>query len=156
MAEQTIYQWETLEYDHRPRTSDWFWAVGIIAGACALAALFLGNVLLAILLVVSAITLIVHHSRNPKVLEIAVTDRGVRANREFFPYASLDSFWIEEELGPRILILLSKERLVLPHIKLAIPEELGTAELRDYLLNFVDEEYHPPTLSESILHYIGL
>lgn len=156
MAEQTIYQWETLEYDHRPRTSDWFWAVGVIAGACALAALFFGNILLSILLVISVVTLIVHHLRPPKTLEISITDRGVRANREFFPYQTLDSFWIEEELGPRILILLSKERLVMPHIKMALPEELTTPELRDYLLNYVDEEYHPPTLAESLLHWIGL
>ncbi len=156
MQEQTIYQWETLEYDVRVRSSDWFWAVGIIAGALALASIFLGNILLAVLLVVGAVTLIVHHIQEPKKLDISVTDRGVHVNKEFFPYHTLDSFFIEEEIGPPLLALLSKERMILPHVKIALPDELERKELRDYLLNYVDEEYHPATLSESILHFLGI
>lgn len=156
MQEQTLYQWETLEYDARSRSSDWFWALGIISGALALACVFFGNLLLGILIIVGAITLIVHHVQEPKVLNVSVTDRGVRINKEFFPYNTLDSFFIEEEVGPPVLALLSKERMILPHVKVAIPEELDKKALRDYLLNYVDEEYHSATLSESILHFLGI
>ena len=54
MAQDVLLEWKGREYDHNPKSADWYWALGIIAVAATVAAILFGNYLLAVLIVIAA------------------------------------------------------------------------------------------------------
>jgi hypothetical protein len=46
--------WSVITHEHRERTTDWYWALGLVAIAGAVASVFFGNTLLAIIILLGA------------------------------------------------------------------------------------------------------
>lgn len=115
--------WEAPEHHHVEKGSDWFWVVGIIVVAGAIAAILFGNFLLALLVVVAGVTFSLVALRRPRVVPFAVTSRGVRIDETFYPYAILDSFCIDEENYPEPRLLVKSRKFYSPLLVLPLPEE---------------------------------
>ena len=49
MQPNAIFEWEGTEYRFEDKSADWYWALGIIATAIAIAAVLFNNILLALL-----------------------------------------------------------------------------------------------------------
>ena len=65
MPREALLEWEGREYDHNPKSADWYWALGIIAVAATVASVLFGNYLLAVLVIVAAIALALHAAKRP-------------------------------------------------------------------------------------------
>lgn len=143
-----------LEYEPRHRTTDWYWAVGIIAISAAAGAVLIGNLLFALLIVVGTLSLVAHTHQAPKELRIEITKRGIAVNSDLYLFDALESFWIHEyEHAPRLVI--RSKRLVMPYITLPLPTDLVLSEIREVLAAYLKEEiYHEP-ISQKIMEYLG-
>ena len=53
-AQHCPYRVGRREYDHNPKSADWYWVLGIIAVAGAVASILFSNYLLAALIVIAA------------------------------------------------------------------------------------------------------
>ena len=45
--------WKTIEHNHQEKSSDWYWILGIIAIATAVLSIYFGNILFAIVILLS-------------------------------------------------------------------------------------------------------
>jgi hypothetical protein len=145
-------RWQAYEYHHYERPRDWFWALGILAVAFAIAALIFGNILFAILILVASFSVALHAKKNPEVFEFELNPKGVRINNKLYPYNSLQSFWVEDEIGREILI--KSKKAFMPFIVLPLADQ-DPDEIRDYLINFIDEEVMSEPLAHKFLEYLG-
>jgi len=140
--------WETHEYEDKKRNSDWFWAVGILTIGVAVTSVILNNVLFAIVVILASFGLLLYAARKPKVVDVVLDDKGVRVHDIFYPYHTLESFWVEDqENHPRILI--KSQKLFMPYIHVPLGDP-NLEEVRDYLISHIPEVFH----SESIFHKI--
>lgn len=155
MATEKVLEWEVLEHEHRPKSSDWTWIVGIAGVACAIIAVIFGNLLFGFFLIIATFTLILFAHKHPEVLHVEITTKGVRVNEEYFPYVKLDSYWVDDVTRAPSLILTSKEKSFLQHIKIPLHEDVDPDHLRDVMLDFLDEEYKEPSLVEEISYHLG-
>ena len=145
--------WDALEYEHKEKASDWFWALGIIAVAATLTAIIYGNYIFAILIVIGSLTLALFSVRQPEIIHFEITKNGFAVNKKIYPYNNLKSFWIDET-GEKPQLLLLSNRMVLP--LLSIPLDGASDErIRLALLKFIKEEElkEPPT--HRILEHFG-
>lgn len=147
--------WETLEYEPRPKSADWFWGLGIGALAIAIGSLFWGNILLAVIAVVGAVCVGLLSLREPELIEVGIDRRGVRVEGTLYPFNTLDSFWVEtrEELQPKIT--LKSKKFFMPHISVPIPEEIDPHDVRDIMLAFLQEEEHNESLLTLVAERLG-
>ncbi len=102
---RTLY-WEALEHTHPQRGSDWYWVLGIVAGAGAVAAILFGNVLFAVVILLAAMTLAIFATRGPSMIPYTVGPRGIRIGDELYPYSTLESFYLDEEAPGDVELLL--------------------------------------------------
>lgn len=145
--------WHTVEYWHTEKTSDWYWIVGIIAVSIALIALILGNVIFALLILVSAFTLSLFASRPPKVVEVSIDRMGVTFGNIHYPYVHLDSFWVEtKEHHPKLLI--KSKKVFMPYIVIFIHDVLPE-DVRATMLHHLPEEEHSEPFLEKLLLHLG-
>lgn len=147
--------WRGHEYVHTEKTADWYWALGLIAVAGAVASLLFNNVLFAILILFGAFVLALFASRKPKEVEFSLTQRGIRINAVLYPYQSLESFAIDELTPTHVpkLIIESKQTF---SPTLIIPlEHVSADHIHDYLLDFLPEDEHIEPLSHRIMEWLG-
>ena len=147
--------WKAHEYEYREKSVDWFWALGIIATTGATAAVVLGNILFAVLIVIGTLTLALYAVRKPNLTQFEINDRGIRIDNTIHPYTSLDSFWvddIDERALPKLLI--KSKKTLMPYIIIPL-DRVSPADVRECLFLYLDEEEHTEPLPHKIMDYLG-
>lgn len=147
-------EWETLEYEPRERSSNWYWLIGFVALALMISAIVMKNFLLAILVLLGTFTLMLYAKRHPRIIQISVDRRGIRIRNSLFPYHTLRSFWLHDEENEPRKIIIRSEKLLMPHIHLPLADDLDHEALRAFLLDFLPEEPHQPTIVDVLAEYL--
>ena len=147
-----LLSWEALEYEYHEKTTDWYWAVGIVTFGFFVLALILKNFLFAILVAIAGFTFALYGARRPKIVSFAITSRGLKIGEKLYPYDNLKSFWLNYD-PPNIkeLYVISK-KFFAPQI--SIP--LGASDpnkIREYLLKFLEEKEIQESLSDVIARF---
>lgn len=122
-------EWSALEYEERPRSTDWFWALGIIIVTSSVAAIIYGNYFFAVLLILSGLLLGYFAIKKPDVVFYELNNQGLKIRTRLYPYENIQSFWVqvgesgESNLKP--LLFIKTERVFMPIIEIPIVEDLA-------------------------------
>ncbi|MHB0978286.1 MAG: hypothetical protein ACYC1K_02715 [Minisyncoccota bacterium] len=155
MVKETFkIEWDGHEYEHKERSSDWFWAVGIITVAVALTSIILGNIIFALLIIVSAFALLLFINRPPETLHIIVDEKGITKGRVRYPFDTLHSFYIDID-HPHKKILLRSKKMFMPLIVVPLGEKVDIENVETNLLKFIPQEPLVLPFAEQILEYLG-
>lgn len=147
--------WEAPEYEHKEKNSDWFWALGIIAGAGSITAIIYKSYFFAALIIIAALTLALFSFRKPEIVKFEIAKEGFKINNSIYPYKKIKGFWLDINEKDHQLLLMSN-RLVVPLLSIPVPRDPVLAEqIRNTLLPLVkEEEMHEP-ITHTVLEYFG-
>jgi len=148
------FSWQTPEYHHKVKNSDWYWTVGIIAGALIITAIIFGNVLFGLVLAIGTFTLTMFAAKKPNTISVDVTEKGVRVEKTLYPYSTLESFGLEEEHhhGPRLF--LKSKKVVMPLIMVPVRTH-DLDGLRILLSKHLKEEMFEQSLMQTLFERLG-
>jgi hypothetical protein len=150
---KTLISWKAPEYIMVKKSPDWFWAVGIISTAIIIASILFGNVLFAILIFFTTLTIFLYAKRIPEIIEIGITEEGVRAGRNVYPYSLLKAFYVNENIDPPHLLLkstgITNQLISIPIIG------VSTEKIIDILKKELNEEELSEPLAVQILERLG-
>ena len=157
MEKPSEIYWEALEHDHIEKKSDWFWGVAIVGIAGAILAIYFNNLLFALVILLSAFSATLHGHKKPEILEYIINRKGVRISDIRFPYSSLDSFWvIDNEDNEQDRIIIKSKKIFMPYIVMPFnSDQIDPDLIRDYLLDYLDEEELEEPLSQKIMEIFG-
>ncbi len=146
-------EWSALEYEDKERSSDWFWAFGIIIVTSALASIIYANYFFAGLLILSGILLGFFTKKKPDIVTYELNEKGLIIRNRLYPYENIKSFWVEKNGKP--LLFIKSERIFMPI--LTIPLEDSMTEIIQSIMiekNIMEErmQIHP---SEKIMETLG-
>ena len=147
-------EWDAHEYEHKERSPDWFWAVGVISVSVSVAAIIFGNIILGILVLIGAFALSLFANRPPSNLRIVVDEKGIIKGRVRYPYSTLESFWIDIE-HPHKKIILRSQKMFMPLIIVPLGDSIDAEQIHENLSQFLKEEFHSLPLIEKLLEYLG-
>ncbi|MDE1919772.1 MAG: hypothetical protein KGH56_03755 [Patescibacteria group bacterium] len=156
MARAALLEWEGREYDHNPKSADWYWALGIIAVAGTVAAVLFGSYLVALLIIVAAGALALHAAKEPPLHRFRLVEQGIAVGDELHPFERMISFSVLEDIEGELPPVLSikTESWLSPH--LVIPLGGVDADLvYAHFLERVDEDEHHHTLSDLVAAWLG-
>lgn len=148
--------WQAHEYYFQEKNSDWYWAVGIVGFSIAVIAAIFGNILFALLVLISTFALSMFASKEPRIIRFEINKSGIIIEKTLYPYATLESFWVEDNkhLNRPSQLFLKSQRTLVPLI--AIPlEGVDPEDIRDFLLDHLLEDHHTEPLGQKILEYFG-
>jgi hypothetical protein len=156
MPRSTLLEWEGREYDHNPKSSDWYWALGIIAVAGTIAAVLFGNYLLALLVIIAAAALALHAAKEPPLHRFRLVEQGIMIGDELHPFERMISFSILEDIEGELppVISIKNESWLSPH--LVIPLAGVDADMiYTYFLQHVDESEHEHSFIDLVAAWLG-
>ena len=146
-------QWMAYEHEHIERGSDWFVALGVIAVSAALMSILFGNVLFALLIIVASFTIGLIARTPPEMHEFEISEKGIRTGKNFHPYDSIISFWVDEELE-KPLLLVDTTTFMTPNLIIPI-DDMHPDDIRAYLRHFAEEVPMKEPLAHKILEFFG-
>lgn len=146
-------EWDAQEHEHKERSSDWFWAVGIVAISVAATSIILGNTIFGILVLVSTFALALFINRPPENVHVIVDERGITRDKIHYPYSTLESYWLDTD-HPHPKILLQSTKPFLPIIVVPIGDA-DAEKLDETLKEFLPERYHSLPFIERVLELLG-
>jgi hypothetical protein len=147
-------EWDAHEYEHKERSADWFWAVGILTVSFAIVSILLGNIIFGILILLSVFTLSLYINRPPQIIHAFIDNQGIVRDKVRYPYDTLHGYWVDEDHPHKKIILRSKKTLM-PLIIIPIGEKVDPEKLRDILAEYLPEERLDLPLAEKVLEYLG-
>lgn len=148
MQNETILEWLSPEHHFDRKSADWYWILGVIVLGAAILAFYFDNFLFGIFIIIAGATVGMLSYKETKVVPIKIINKGVVFNNYLYPWNSLRSFWIEDENVHGAHVLFRPTSSYLPLIVIPINEEVNLNQVRDILLEFLEEEF----LEESLLH----
>lgn len=153
---QAIFEWEGREYEHREKSSDWYWALGILAAAGIIAAVLFGNYLLAVLIIAAALAIGLHAAKEPPVHRFALTREGLVIGSDLHRYDRMRSFSVLEYLegDPAPVLSIKTESWFTPHLVVPL-EGVDADALYAYLLERIEEAEHHPTVVDVLGAWMG-
>ena len=86
--------WRIEEPNFMPKTTEWFWAFGILAFALIVFSILLKNYLLTIILALAIFIIYSSKDKKPELINFRLDNDGLYIERKFYPYDSFESFWI--------------------------------------------------------------
>ncbi len=144
-------EWRGYDRVAQNNGPDWYWAVSIIALSIMVTSIVLNNLLFAILVVISTIALFLRTLQKPRLISYALTNRGLWTNKEFQPFTTFESFFVEEQ-EPKLI--LKAKGLITPLSTIPL-EDTDPQIIREFLAEFLPEvEQHEP-ISKRIMEYLG-
>jgi hypothetical protein len=153
-------EWSAPEYMEKKQGTDWFWALGIIILASAVASVIFGNYFFAILIVLGGILLIVFAIKKPEMVFYEINDKGIKMRDRLYPFENIKSFWIHidpsaKEGGVNHIFFIRSERIFMPIITIPI-EEKYALQIRDIMLSYnIPEEEMKEHPSVQIMEKLG-
>lgn len=138
--------WEALDHIQEEKSADWFWIVGIISAGIAILAIYFGNILFALLILLAIFTSFMATHIPPKIVRYEINRKGVIVGDILYPYSNLKSFFVIDEDGyDRDRLILKSTKALMPYIILPLGSDVLPDEIREYLLEYLDEEemYEP-------------
>jgi hypothetical protein len=149
------FSWTVHTHEHKDRSIDWYWTLGLVAVAGAVVSIFLGNYLLVVIIGIGAISLGVLAARGPRLHSVKIDKRGVVLDGTLYPYSSIDSFWVEEKAeNPRLLV--STSGILHPQFIIPIEESSRAHEIREFMRRYAKEEEQDPHFGEHLAEMFGL
>ena len=156
MVHTTLVAWEGREYDHMPKSADWYWVLGIIAAAIAIALILFGNYLPAFLVVAAAATIALHAAKEPPIHQFRLVEQGLVIGEELHPFERMTSFSVLEDIEGALPPILSIKNETWLSSHLVIPLEGVDADaIYEYFLHHVDENEHTHSFADLVAAWLG-
>ena len=152
--EQTI-SWNVTTHVHKEHSVDWYWSAGIIAAVAAGVSVWLGNLIFAIIIIVGAGSLGALFLRGPREHAVRIDNRGVSIDGTFYPYRSIQSFWVDRHHEDPRLYLMTRA-IVSPHVMLPLESAAQAEQVRSHLKRLVNEVEQEPHFGEHLAELFGL
>ena len=148
--------WEAYEHEHREKSKDWYWSLGIIIATASILSIIFGNYIFGVLLIVIGVSLGIVGSKHPRLVLFELNGIGVRIGNKLFPYATLESFWVQDnnEHERTSQLLIKSRKPMVPLIIIPL-DGVETEEVRDFLLYNLLERELEESLSHIILESLG-
>lgn len=148
--------WEALDHIKIEKSADWFWIVGIIVIGIVILLIFFNNLLLALLILIGTSTIFIQSNIEPEMKSYEINRKGFISGKSFYPFSSIESFWIVDEDGwDRDRILIKSKKLFMPLVTIPIGNEITPEEVRDFLSNYLKEEEIEEPALQLILNRLG-
>lgn len=157
MARDVFFEWDAEGYVFEEKSADWYWALGIVAVAAAVAAVLFGNIILAILIVAAAGTLALSTLKRPRMHRFRVTDAGVMIDETLYEYDRIISFSVLEYIDPNRppALSLRTHYLLAPHLLIPIAD-YDPLEVYEFFAEHMEEGRHEESLVERVIELLRL
>jgi hypothetical protein len=150
-----LFHWKAPEYENYERDRKWYVVMTLALVAIITYAFFTNSPIMAITFILIGIIEYIYISREPEMLDFAITEKGIVVGREIYEFESINSFWIF--YNPEIIKSLSlhTKNNIFPFVQIPLHNE-DPEEVRSILLQLISEKKQEPRFADTLNRILRL
>lgn len=152
---EIFHSWKAPEFELYEKSRNWYIAAGLFIFIMVIYAVFTNAPIMAITFILIGIVGYIYAQKDPRIVNFCITSKGVLADRQFYSYENIFSFWIFYEPNHTRVISLHTKASVLPFVHIPIEDE-DPVKLRDLLMQNIPEIKQNPSLINTIERVLHL
>ena len=153
--ESIEFFWETPEFEFKEKTKKWYWTVGIIAAVLIAIAIIFQNYLFGFLILISGFLMFTLSTKEPLSIPIEVSKHGIKVHDNMYSYVDIETFWIGENVKNEPILLFRAKRKINPVVSVVMQQHINVMQLREYLMDFIEEQEMREPFTNKIIDRIG-
>lgn len=134
-----LLQWTVPEYEQHERNLGWYIFMLIVGLLLVGYALFTGNFLFALIIVLSAIILFLQSQQHAPKIPFKICELGIIINNRFYPYAELADFYLIYNPPEVKTLFVETKSSLRPRLRVPLMDT-DPNEVRFALLEFLPED----------------
>ena len=150
--------WTAPEYEEKEKSTDWFWALGIIVITSAITSIIYGNYFFAILLLLGGTLLGVFAKKKPSMISYELNENGLHIGDRIYIFDHIKAFYVQEHNDNKQhkpTLFIKTERPFMPILSIPIENE-WVNEIHNLMLEKnIKEEEMREHVSEKIMESLG-
>jgi hypothetical protein len=148
----TEIKWIVQEFEQHKRSKIWYIVATIIAIALFILAIFSNNYTFAIIIILSTLIIILHDGTSATKVLIKINEEGVFIGNNFYDYDVLKNFAVTYKPKANVRNLYFEFKSSIRQRLSISYEDKDPIQIREYLLNYLEEDLERTdlSLSESI------
>jgi hypothetical protein len=152
---EVLLSWQAPEYESYERDKKWYTVMTLALMAIIAYALFTNSPIMAITFILIGIIEYIYISREPEILNFAITEKGIVVEKEIYEFESLKSFWIfRDETWFESLSLKTKNNLM-PYLHIPLAQ-MDPEEVQRVIAPFLREEKQEIRLADTLHRLLRL
>ena len=144
-----IHRWRAPEFEPDTKSMMWYTIFAVLIFCMITYALFTNGPIMAITFILIGIVGYIYLEKDPRIVTFALTEKGVLADKEFYPYDNINSFWIFYEPPHLKILSLNTKASMFPFVHIPISDE-DPAKVHDILSGYIEEIKQDPSLIDTI------
>lgn len=152
---EVFYSWEAPEFEVYEKSRNWYIVAGLFILIMVVYAIFTNGPIMAITFILIGIVGFIYSQKDPRIVTFSITSKGVLADRQFYSYENIFSFWIFYESNHAKVISLHTKASVLPFVHIPINNE-DPVKIRELLMQNIPETKQDPSLIDTIERVLHL
>jgi hypothetical protein len=153
--ESIEFIWNSPEFEFKEKTKKWYIISSIIIILIIILAIILKNYLFAFLILFGGFLMFTMATKQPITLPIEISEHGIKIHDEMYPYNIIDKFWIGGNKNNEAILLIKTNKKITPIISTIIEPHINIMQLREYLMNFIEEEEMKEPFTDRLIDKIG-
>ncbi|EKD58466.1 MAG: hypothetical protein ACD_56C00117G0001 [uncultured bacterium] len=146
---EIMHAWRAPEFEVYEKSARWYLIGAIFISAIILYALFTNSPIMAVTFILLGIVGFIYLQKDPRVVNFAVTSKGVLADNQLYDYENIYSFWIFYEEPNIKVISLHTKASMLPYVHIPLHEE-DPVHIREILMTHIPEIKQDPSLIDAL------
>jgi hypothetical protein len=146
---EILYSWQAPEFEVYEKSRTWYIVGTVFILTMVTYAAFTNGPVMAITFILLGIMGYIYSQKDPRVITFSITSKGVLADKEFYSYENIFSFWIFYEPTHTKTISLHTKASVFPFVHIPIQDE-DPVKLRELLLKNIQEIKQDQSLIDTI------
>lgn len=134
---QTLISWRAPEYEQHERGKNWYIATFTLGAFLVGSSVWMKNYLMIIIVALFGIVIYLLNKKEVLMLDIKATNRGILIGEKFYPYTSLEEFWLIYEPPIRTLNF-KNNRSFFPEVSVSLADQ-DPSKIREILIKYVNE-----------------
>ncbi|MFA4818333.1 MAG: hypothetical protein WC621_00655 [Patescibacteria group bacterium] len=134
-----ILRWQFREFRAPERSKRWWITAGLVTLAMLGYALFSGNFLFALILLMGGALFINETKRRPRQIDCRLTSTGIAVGKKFWHWKEVNQFWIAYHPPEITNLYLEPKSLLEPRLTIPL-EKTNPLNIREHLIKFLNED----------------
>ncbi|PJA87043.1 MAG: hypothetical protein CO141_01530, partial [Candidatus Moranbacteria bacterium CG_4_9_14_3_um_filter_42_9] len=97
----------------------------------------------------------IYLNKKPRILDFAITNTGVIADKEIYQFENINSFWIFYAPPQEKLLSLHTKSYLMPFVHIPIGNE-NPVKIREMLLKYIPEIKQKPSFADMLERLLGI
>lgn len=133
------FSWK-IETEHKKRGVDWFWAIGLITLVGAVAAMFLGNAIFGIFILLAGSLLFYFNMRPIPIVSVVINEKEISINGVHYKAKKMRAFSVIKNHRDDNVLLVRTDRFFMPLLTIPLPDEIDPQEVEEMLEKKIKKE----------------